>query len=635
MKKWLELHMKACLIAFMLLPSAVTLSQNQRLADSLRLVLETLPDDTNKLPLLRQIVIYTAAPDAKLAGADSLLAYSTLLNDPYFISYALMLKGTAWRQMGNLQKSLESYFEAAEIAAKLNYKDILGQCYSEISTGYSKNQDFDNYLIYSNKAIQIFEDIGDQVSKGLTLLNTGYIYFERGFLDSAYIYYLRSEPILEAIDLPIGKAYVKGNKALVKAARGEVSEAEREVLEAVEMLRPLGDTYGIADLLNQLGKIYLKMGDFERATLRVKEALEIAQEAQLMEQARDASQILSELYEALGDYELALEHDRRFIGYKDSIQNADMIRQLANQRTTYEVGLKQAELDVANAEKQTQQYFLIIIAAFTILVLVVTLIVYRNFLDKKRVNKQLEEQKQALEDLNNTKDRFFSIISHDLRGPVQAFHGVSRIIKFMVQQKQTEQLEELAEHIDDSADRLSTLLDNLLNWAVQQQGQIPYIPEKLDMSELCHDLVMTFQNMADGKSIEIRYSVPRELFSWSDRNTTMTIFRNLLNNALKFTPGGGKVNFRAELQGDQVVAFVEDSGVGIPTAKMEDLFKMKAKKSTWGTSGEKGLGLGLQLVKEFVDMNQGQIEVDSQEGKGTTFKVTLPAYVEEAIQAKS
>ena len=231
-----------------------------------------------------------------------------------------------------------------------------------------------------------------------------------------------------------------------------------------------------------------------------------------------------------------------------------------------------------------------------------------------------------MEQLNSTKDRFFSIISHDIRGPVQAFNGVSRMIKFMVDNDQVSELRELADQIDESADRLSSLLDNLLNWAVQQQGQINYVPEKISVNEMINELTGTFTNMAQAKNIELKQDVPEGLCLWSDQNTTNTILRNLINNALKFTEENGKIEVIAKEEDDLVSIEVADTGVGIPTDKMEKLFQLEAKKSTWGTDGEKGLGLGLQLVKEFVDMNKGSISVSSEEGKGTTFVIKLPAY---------
>ncbi|HNP17874.1 MAG TPA: HAMP domain-containing sensor histidine kinase, partial [Fulvivirga sp.] len=179
---------------------------------------------------------------------------------------------------------------------------------------------------------------------------------------------------------------------------------------------------------------------------------------------------------------------------------------------------------------------------------------------------------------------------------------------------------------DKTADDLSGLLDNLLNWALQQQGHFPNVPEKIEVEELGNELKGIFSNMAKAKNIELTTLVSNNLALWGDKNTTRTIFRNLVNNALKFTPEGGKVSLLAELNGNSATVIVQDTGVGIAEEELKRLFEMDGKKSAYGTAGEKGLGLGLQLVYEFVEMNKGTIEVESEVGKGTKFIVNLPLF---------
>ena len=190
------------------------------------------------------------------------------------------------------------------------------------------------------------------------------------------------------------------------------------------------------------------------------------------------------------------------------------------------------------------------------------------------------------------------------------------MIKFLVQAKETDQLLDIADDIDQSVERLSNLLDNLLNWAMQQQGHIPNVPEKLELRYICEDLTATFKTMAESKKIDLRSEVDEGIVIWADRNMTMTILRNLTNNALKFTPEGGRVSLHAHEKEGVVEIAVRDTGVGIPKEKLDQLFTLGDKKSTYGTSGEKGLGLGLQLVYEFVELNNGTIKVESEPDQG-------------------
>jgi len=253
-------------------------------------------------------------------------------------------------------------------------------------------------------------------------------------------------------------------------------------------------------------------------------------------------------------------------------------------------------------------------------------------------SKEIERQKEEIELKNielvklneeivaqrDLKDRFFSIISHDLRGPVSSFQGISSIIRLYIKENRFDDLKHMSEEIDKSVYQLSTLLDNLLNWASQQQSQIPYNPEKIHVIKMVNNLFETFRSTAISKKISLNNKVDQNSEVWADYNTATTIFRNLINNALKFTPEGGSVDLGCSGNGNCNEIIVRDSGVGIPSEKLKDLFKLKDKMTTYGTKGEKGVGLGLQLVYEFTKLNKGELNVSSEEGKGTTFMVSLP-----------
>ena len=444
--------------------------------------------------------------------------------------------------------------------------------------------------------------------------------------DSAIACYDETEDLLEDLVLPIGEAYLTGNRALIWWKTGRNEKAKEGLLMAIEMLEPLKDRYGQADFYNQLSAIAFEEGNELKAISYAKKGLSLAEGDGLKEQARDAAHLLYLLNKAIDDYKSATHYLEKHTAYKDSIQNFETTQTLANLRTKFEVGQKQSEVDLLLEQSRSNRIIIITggIVLFVSILFVLLFYVYSK--SKTRLNKQLEQQKDSLMRSNRTKDKFFSIISHDIRGPVQAFNGVSRMIHFMVDNHQIEELRELAVQIDESADQLSNLLDNLLNWAIQQQGQISYVPEKISTREMITDLVGTFEHMARAKKIRIIQKLEDGLFLWSDGNTTNTILRNLINNALKFTPEHGEIEIATRKESEMVKILVRDTGVGIPSEKLQGLFDFEAKKSTWGTKGEKGLGLGLQLVKEFIEMNKGRIAVSSDEGEGTTFVLSLPSF---------
>ncbi|WP_425391642.1 response regulator [Ekhidna sp.] len=241
-----------------------------------------------------------------------------------------------------------------------------------------------------------------------------------------------------------------------------------------------------------------------------------------------------------------------------------------------------------------------------------------------RENDTLKIYLREIKAQKRLKDRFFAIISHDLRGPVSAFNGITQVISLYLKQAKYEDLEKMMGEVDKATDHLSKLLDNLLNWASTELSQIPYNPEKVNVTSMLNDVIESFELAAKSKSISIESHMDTSAEVYVDQNSAVTIFRNLIHNALKFTPEGGKIAIKSSKNGHFVDISVNDSGVGMNEEKIQSLFTLSEKSSTYGTKGEKGIGLGLQLVNEFTKLNKGEIKVTSTEGQGTTFNISLP-----------
>ncbi len=598
--------------------SAMMFSQNQEMADSIYVLYKNhKKEDTTRLKLLNGLATNLPDQDSVYKYSNELLVLSKKLNSSYYESFAYLHLGVSYRFRGELQRSLENLIASAKIAETKGYLDLLGSAYSEISTNYSSNNDFNNSHRYSNKAIAIFRENGKKERLAITLMNVGYEYYTINEMDTALMYYDEAEPIFEELGFDLGTAYTIGNRALILRKKGLLSEAKKDLFQAIEMLQPYGDLFGLSDFYIQLGNVFSDEGDIEEAINYSFNALDIAMSEDLKEQIKDASLLLSQLFAKQEQYKKALEYQTQYLAYKDSIQDSETTKQLADLRTEYEVGQKQVELDLANQQKSNRQNLAIALGAILFLSTVFFVYVYIGSQRRKRLYKKLQE-------LDATKDKFFSIISHDLRGPINAFNGISSIIKGYLKKKAYDELEEMTDLIDKSAHSLSALLDNLLNWSVQQQGQVPYNPEPLHMSEVIDTTIEVFDSIAIAKEVTIINDVVDEVYCRGDKNTVLTIFRNLVGNAFKYTESGGTITISSKQVDDVVQITVKDTGVGMTKEMVNNLFELHAKKSTYGTKGEKGLGLGLQLVQEFVALNNGSVFVESEEGVGTQFTVSLP-----------
>ncbi len=239
--------------------------------------------------------------------------------------------------------------------------------------------------------------------------------------------------------------------------------------------------------------------------------------------------------------------------------------------------------------------------------------------------KELQEQSKNLNLLNAAKDKFFSIIAHDLRGPFIGFLGLTKIMAEELPSLTLTEMQEISESMKKSAVNLFRLLDNLLNWAKMQQGLIPYSPEYLTLLSVITESVQIIDESAKSKIIEITYDIPTDLKLFADSNLLQTVIRNIVSNAVKFTPKGGKIIISAKVNDQKNVQIsIKDTGIGMSSALIDNLFRLDVKTGRKGTEGEPTAGLGLLLCKEFVEKNRGVIWAESVVGEGSTFYFTLP-----------
>lgn len=247
----------------------------------------------------------------------------------------------------------------------------------------------------------------------------------------------------------------------------------------------------------------------------------------------------------------------------------------------------------------------------------------------------IRQQKDEYQMLNATKDKFFSILAHDLRNPFNTLLNTSLLLKHRIEALDTQQIiRSEVEQLHQSAKDAYNLLENLLNWARSQTDKIELKAQKLDIKQIAEENISLFSVTANNKDIKLMSKVPDYSLAWADFNTVNTIVRNLVSNAIKFTPRGGKIILWAQQKGEDLIFSVEDNGIGIEKETREKLFRIDISVSTQGTSFEKGTGLGLILCKEFVEKNGGKIWIkDSRFDTGSLFQFSLPLFSEKANKA--
>jgi PAS domain S-box-containing protein len=236
------------------------------------------------------------------------------------------------------------------------------------------------------------------------------------------------------------------------------------------------------------------------------------------------------------------------------------------------------------------------------------------------------ELNRKLRELNADKDRFISILGHDLKSPFNNILGLSEVLTEDIRKLNAEEIDDIANNIYKTARNTNNLLEDILMWARTQQGKIPFKPKKINFSEICRKMLEILNPGAYAKNITISYSVSDHTDVYADIDMLKTIMLNLVSNAIKFTYRGGAININAEENSGYVTISVLDNGIGIKSEDLTKLFDISEVITTKGTANESGTGLGLLLCKEFVEKHGGKIWVESKAGEGSDFKFSLPIF---------
>jgi signal transduction histidine kinase len=246
-------------------------------------------------------------------------------------------------------------------------------------------------------------------------------------------------------------------------------------------------------------------------------------------------------------------------------------------------------------------------------------------IERKKAEEEIKLKNELLQTINAEKDKFFSILAHDLKGPLSAFLGATQLLAEEIKTMTQEEIKEITVSMKESATNIYGLLENLLEWSRLKQGRMDFNPEKINVKQKTTACFEVLSESARKKEIKISYSLPDDLEIYADSHMFETIIRNLVSNAIKFTPKCGEINVSATAAPDNNVEIkICDTGIGMDKKLISKLFLLNEKTNRKGTEGEPSTGLGLLLCKEFIEKHNGKIWVESEEGKGSTFSFIIP-----------
>jgi len=378
----------------------------------------------------------------------------------------------------------------------------------------------------------------------------------------------------------------------------------------------------------------MALGKNKEAEVLVQESLRAAKQLHARKMESDCFEQLSIISEKEKDYKKSLEYYKNFKVLSDSLFGQEMLEKLFQNQLRFE--LESKDFQITNLSKaragqesdlRREEFIRNILVVVLALTAILLFTIYRSGQRRIKINKLLLEHQEdikrrsvELEQLNEVKDKFFSIISHDLRSPINALSGILNLLE--KQSLSPEEFSSLTKELRVQFNSTKTLINNLLDWALLQMDKLKTQPESIELRNLVDE---NFRMLGSYhlKDVQFKNNIDAGTRVFADLNMVNLVFRNLILNAIKFTESGGTISVAAKEDDTFYTLSVADNGVGISPEVQAILFEKTTGYSTRGTANEKGTGLGLILCKEFVEKNGGRIWMDSTPGKGSTFYFTL------------
>jgi signal transduction histidine kinase len=625
--------MKKNLILIFFLVFSINLFANETpVVDSLFKKLINI-EDSLKAGILCELSweLRNSEPEKSIDYGQEAIKFAEKYNNYEELVKAHSFIGVSYRILGNYSEAMDYFFKGLELAKKHYQTEQEGYAYVNIGNlhiyqGYYYNA-IENLMI----AKTIAEKIGNNRMLGYVHLNLGRAQMLRNESYDALENFKKALEIRIEINQVDGMAVCYKYIGDINMELGEQALALDNYRRSLEVVDKSMDKDLYANILTMLSKAYFLTGNYNLAETNAKVSMKIAKEIGAKLNIRDNLKVLSSISLKMNQYKLASQHLECIINYNDTLFNQQLSEKMFNLEYQFEKQKNQAKIDLLNKDKRIQELVLrrantFNTALLIILGLISALFVYVLIsLKHRRVQNQLlEKQKKELDNINKTKDKMFLIIGHDLRGPIG---NLKTLIEMLLEEEEVTKSKNLFETFSifmKSVQSVSDLLENLLLWAKSQRNEISFQPESISINTVVTRNLHLFRPIADYKGIKLIVKAESNFDVFADKNMLMTVVRNIISNAIKYTSKGGFIEIQVELEDDFSKVTIKDSGIGFGSETAMKIFDTKNFYTTSGTNNEVGSGLGLLLSKEFVEINGGKIWAESDIGKGASFYFTLP-----------
>ncbi|MEE4197117.1 MAG: tetratricopeptide repeat-containing sensor histidine kinase [Bacteroidales bacterium] len=579
------------ILIFLISLPLLTLGTNPAPVDSLLKELEKSSGE-KRMDILRQLSLeyLNSSMEEAIKYASELLKIAEEEENLKFMDLSTSFLGEAYFYMDDIDKSIEYFEKFLAINQKQHDIDGIGTAYNNLGIVYRFIEEYDKAIKYYLESLKIKQRLQDSAGISNTLNNIGVLYFHMRKYNHALDYYQQS----------------------------------------LEIEKHLNNKNGIATSLLNIGELYCKQNNPGKAKDYLNRSIKIAETIGDMHTLEINYRCFYDLYKNTGNFEHALHYFEQYNNLKNSRLSQEAKKEIAELEIQYETRKKQEEIELLNKQNRSKRFIIISLSVVFILFLLMIYLLNRQVRAKNKAlsllssqNQQIKEQSEKLDQLNNTKDKFFSIISHDLKGAIGGFLSQTQFLAEDFDHLDKKDSYDLIKMMKYSSEQLYSLLENLLEWSRTQTGSIRFQPEKFNLSKLTENIVSLFKTPMQEKEIQAKIAIDPSIEVFADINMIATVMRNLIMNSIKFSHPQSSFSVTAKRVNDYAEIEITDEGIGISDKDQQKLFRIDQSFSNPGTNREKGSGLGLILCKEFIEKNEGTIFVESEPGKGSIIRFTL------------
>jgi signal transduction histidine kinase len=500
----------------------------------------------------------------------------------------------------------------------------LGNIYVELSD-FSKAEHYHLLSLHNRQSVSFQEGIGK------SYLNLGKLYFLTQRVDSAGLMALKARRIFEETGYTKGKIKCLILSGQVSTVKGAYEDAEHLFNEALQFSEVTGYSKGIVYASYYKGILYLTQNMPDEALSWFTKSLALCRKKGIQEVELDNYLALQKCYTLKSDYpeanKLALQYATAKEKYLISLYNKRLADVQINYESVKSMRIQeslQSENILKEARLKRKNLLILFIIATLLFLFILTVFIYSRYRFKQKDNRILKELNAELQLVNIEKDRFLSIIAHELRNPLWWVKNITETLSQRFDSMNRDQIYTILLTLDDSAKNTFMLMDNLLNWSRSKLNLLPCKPGYFNVEDLMQMNLDQFSVMISQKELTVNAAYLHEGNGFGDKDHYLIIFRNLISNAIKFTPAGGRIEIRTSNRNGYVFVCIQDNGIGIDKEMISRLFDEITSYSTLGLMQEKGAGLGLKLSRDFANKNGGDLRVSCGPEKGTTVEVLIP-----------